>query len=227
MGKILIPGGGGGADLDAITATASDVRKNKVIVDKNGEPLAGTMNEQAGGTYTPGTSDRVLVPANTFVTSAIIMKGDPNLTKDNIKKNVPIFGVTGSHSGYVVTPTDLYLRGNNPAGFTTQNCALAAGQINIYSQSFPYIQCTRNVVGFSKLNVEANIYEIDGIQKGCGIQVSIGGITLKSLSGAPGKQVFSVSLEGAQVSGTLTISFILKYKASNEVGGVVYRVWLS
>ena len=103
MGKILIPGGGGGADLDVITATAPDVRKNKVIVDKDGEPLAGAMNEQAGGTFTPGTSDRVLVPANTFVTSAIIMKGDPNLIAGNIKKNVPIFGVIGSHDGYVVS----------------------------------------------------------------------------------------------------------------------------
>ena len=120
MGKILIPGGGGGADLDVITATAPDVRKNKVIVDKDGEPLAGVMNEQAGGTFTPGTSDRVLVPANTFVTSAIIMKGDPNLTAGNIKKNVPIFGVMGSHSGYVVTPTDLYLHGNN--AYCTKLC---------------------------------------------------------------------------------------------------------
>ena len=93
---ILIPGGGGGADLDVITATAPDVRKNKVIVDKDGEPLAGVMNEQAGGTFMPGTSDRVLVPANTFVTSAIIMKGDPNLVAGNIKKDVPIFGVIGS-----------------------------------------------------------------------------------------------------------------------------------
>ena len=185
------------------------------------------MNEQAGGTFTPGTSDRVLVPANTFVTSAIIMKGDPNLTAGNIKKNVPIFGVMGSHSGYVVTPTDLYLHGNNAAGFTAQNCAFAAGQINIYSQSFPHIQCSRNVVGFSALNVDANIYEIDGVQNGCGIQVNMAGITLKSLSGSPGRRVFSVSLAGAQVSGTLTISFILRYKASNEVGGVVYRVWLS
>ena len=54
------------------------------------------MNVTAGGTFMPGTSDRVLVPANTFVTSAIIMKGDPNLVAGNIKKDVPIFGVIGS-----------------------------------------------------------------------------------------------------------------------------------
>lgn len=94
MGKILIPGGGGGADLDVITATAPDVRKNKVIVDKDGEPLAGAMNEQAGGTFTPGTSDRVLVPANTFVTSAIIMKGDPNLIAGNIKRMCRYLGLS-------------------------------------------------------------------------------------------------------------------------------------
>ena len=31
----------GGADLDVITAAASDVRKGKVIVDRDGNPLTG------------------------------------------------------------------------------------------------------------------------------------------------------------------------------------------
>ena len=43
MGRLWIPGSGGGADLDVITAAASDVRKGKVIVDKDGNPLTGTM----------------------------------------------------------------------------------------------------------------------------------------------------------------------------------------
>ena len=38
MSDILIPYGGGGVDLDVVTATATDVRKGKVIVDKNGDP---------------------------------------------------------------------------------------------------------------------------------------------------------------------------------------------
>lgn len=117
MGKILIPGGGGGADLDVITATAADVRKNKVIVDREGEPLAGTMKEMAGGTYTPGTADVVLVPANTFVTAPIIMKGDRNLVAGNIKKNVTIFNITGSFEGWVAGNGELYRYGNNAAGF--------------------------------------------------------------------------------------------------------------
>ncbi|MEY8357096.1 hypothetical protein AALB39_27645 [Lachnospiraceae bacterium 54-53] len=60
MGKIWMPGGGGGADLDVITAGASDVMAGKVIVDKEGESLTGTMPNRgavnqalnAGGSYT-------------------------------------------------------------------------------------------------------------------------------------------------------------------------------
>ena len=43
MGKIWMPGGGAGADLDIITAGAGDVLSGKVIVDKDGNPLPGTL----------------------------------------------------------------------------------------------------------------------------------------------------------------------------------------
>ena len=38
---IWLPGGGG-ADLDAVTASAGDVLAGKVIVGPDGEPLTGT-----------------------------------------------------------------------------------------------------------------------------------------------------------------------------------------
>ena len=38
-----MPGGGGGVDLDVITAAASDILDGKVIVDKEGNPLTGSM----------------------------------------------------------------------------------------------------------------------------------------------------------------------------------------
>lgn len=42
---IWLPGGGG-ADLDAITAESGDVLEGKVILDSEGEPLLGTMPER-------------------------------------------------------------------------------------------------------------------------------------------------------------------------------------
>lgn len=43
MGTILMPGGGGGIDLDLVTALAGDVLSGKVIVGADGEPLTGTL----------------------------------------------------------------------------------------------------------------------------------------------------------------------------------------
>lgn len=43
MGMILMPGGGGGTDLDVVTALAGDVLSGKVIVGPDGEPLTGTL----------------------------------------------------------------------------------------------------------------------------------------------------------------------------------------
>jgi hypothetical protein len=82
MSDIWIPYGGG-TDLDPVTAGAADVRKGKVIVDKNGNPLTGTMAEIAAKTYTPGTANQVIA-ANQFLAGAQTIKGDGNLTANNI-----------------------------------------------------------------------------------------------------------------------------------------------
>ncbi len=60
MAECIVLKGGGGADLDVVTAGKPDVLAGKVIVDKDGEPLTGTMPNRgavsatlnAGGSYT-------------------------------------------------------------------------------------------------------------------------------------------------------------------------------
>ncbi len=98
MSNIWIPYGGG-ADLDPVTAGAADVRKGKVIVDKNGSPLTGTMAEIAAKTYTPGTANQVIA-ANQFLAGAQTIKGDGNLTANNIVYGKSIFGVSGNVRKY-------------------------------------------------------------------------------------------------------------------------------
>lgn len=62
----------------------------------NGNKVTGTMATQGGGTYTAGTADKTVVPANRFVTGNVVVKGDANLTAGNIKKGVKIMGITGT-----------------------------------------------------------------------------------------------------------------------------------
>lgn len=121
MSEILIPAAsGGGADLDPVTAAAADVRKGKVIVDKNGNPLTGTMAEKAAATYTPGKANQTIA-ANQYLAGAQTIKGDANLLAQYIKKNVTIFGVKGTFEGWVPVATDLYYNGVNTHGFTADS----------------------------------------------------------------------------------------------------------
>lgn len=48
MAECILMKGGGGADLDAVTAAAGDVLEGKVIVGADGEPLTGSMADNSG-----------------------------------------------------------------------------------------------------------------------------------------------------------------------------------
>lgn len=124
MGKIWMPGGGGGADLDVITAGAGDVLAGKVIVDKEGELLTGTMPNrgasggllQAGQTYTipagyhngSGTVAANNLAGQTGATAAAahILNGQTAWVNGN--------KITGNMPNYSTTPTPIdAIRMNN------------------------------------------------------------------------------------------------------------------
>ena len=86
MGKIWMPGGGGGADLDVVTAGKPDVLTGKVIVDKDGDPLTGTMVNRGGVSQGLGVNGTYIIP-----------EGYHNGT-GKVTQNIPIQGadVTGT-----------------------------------------------------------------------------------------------------------------------------------
>ena len=69
MGKVIpmLGGGGSGADLDMITATAADVRAGKVIVDKEGNPVTGTEPERGAWNGAVGMNAQVAIPEGTIM----------------------------------------------------------------------------------------------------------------------------------------------------------------
>ena len=170
MSDIWIPYGGG-ADLDPVTATAADVRKGKTIVDKDGNPIGGTMPDIAGRTITPTTSQQTLNGGG-YLTGDIVVPGFTPPSANVIKKGyvLNLFGIkiTGSFEGWVPTPQDLYYNGTNPAGFTiNSNCAAFQNtRIVMTSESssneINTIQFTKsyNVQSYSKLIFEGKFDSI-------------------------------------------------------------------
>lgn len=95
MGKILMQGTGGGADLDLVTAKASDILLGKVIIGPDGEPLTGTIPTIAARTITPGKSNQV-INSGQYLGGNITVAGDADLVAANIIYGKNIFGVAGN-----------------------------------------------------------------------------------------------------------------------------------
>lgn len=82
--------------------TNSDVLTGKIAYGANGKTV-GTMPNNGSKYYTPTTSN-IAIPQGYHNGSGYV-RGDVNLIAENIKKDVTIFNVTGTHDG-VMTETD-------------------------------------------------------------------------------------------------------------------------
>lgn len=97
MGKIWMPGGGGGADLDVVTAGAGDVLSGKVIVDKDGNPLPGTMPNRGAISQALGINGTYTIPAGYHngsgkVTQSIATMGAQTINPSASKQTVSSSG---------------------------------------------------------------------------------------------------------------------------------------
>lgn len=103
MGKIWMPGGGGGTDLDVITAETGDVLAGKVIVDKDGNPLTGTMPNNGAVSQALGINGTYTIPAGYHNGSGKVTQSTPTLGAQTI---------TPSTSQQTVASSGKYMTGN-------------------------------------------------------------------------------------------------------------------
>lgn len=95
-----IPGG-------ALSSPSISINSSGVITATSGVSTAGylstgasksntkSLSTKGAATITPSTKDQTAVSSGYYTTGAVTVKGDSNLTADNIKKGTTIFGVTG------------------------------------------------------------------------------------------------------------------------------------
>lgn len=93
------------------------------------------MTTQAGTTITPSIGRKLAVQSSRYTTGDVYVAGDSNLTSDNIKKGVSIFGVAGSYEG---TPSN-----------SDEKVKVFSGTVDPYSTSRLSIDLPENVSEYS------------------------------------------------------------------------------
>lgn len=120
---------------------------------------------QGGSTTTPGTSNKTVVTANRYVNGNVVVAGSGNLIAGNIKKGINIFGITGTHDGYVALAGDLYNRGTQGSigggiAGATSTIIFDSGQITFKfargSQRYVYNKLPINFTGYKTIKVECS-----------------------------------------------------------------------
>jgi hypothetical protein len=309
MAECIVLKGGGGADLDVVTAGAPDILAGKVAVDKDGEPVTGTMANRGSayhgvgsglntqglyyyigpGYYSEGSNNPWVYMTRAEVAATLgiepwKIRGDvnlcgvqggipmqgadvsgtdraratnmsnwagtinlgvrngyylngvswiqqdiPNYQPWNIKKDVNIGGVVGTFEGWVPTANDLYVRGNNIAGWdwlTSTGGSFDTGQITTKSAGGGsiYTKYPVGLTGYNYLNIEGYTSNGSGILK-----------TLRLWNGATDSRLMGFMDLRNYGAGNYTYSFsIAAWQITNNIKieheylpGAIYRIWLS
>lgn len=127
-------------DISNDTITADIFAEGYTAHDKTGNIITGTLMHQSGKTVTPGTSNIVAVESGKYTTSTVYVKGDSNLTAENIKSGTSIFGVTGSYVDS--TPIEISTDAGMEAVLTSDNVGKVykfTGTSNTYTNGDLYI----------------------------------------------------------------------------------------
>ena len=86
-----------GSDTSDATATADDILSGKTAY-VNDTKITGNIESKTAKTYIPTTKDQTIA-SGIYLAGEQIIKGDVNLVPSNIKKDVSLFGVSGTYEG--------------------------------------------------------------------------------------------------------------------------------
>lgn len=112
----MVGSSGGSGDLSNVTATAGDVRENKVFVNSSGNEVTGTLTDNGAYSGIISDTNALSIPngIHSGSTARISQTERAKIIPSNIVSGVTILGVAGSAvtSGYAIngveyTATDL------------------------------------------------------------------------------------------------------------------------
>lgn len=142
------------------------------------------LTTKSAQTYTPTTTDQTIASGQ-YLTGVQIIKGDANLLAENIKKDVVIFGITGTYEGDVPSGYTVTVSLTNPinsSDFDRFYIYAATSSTDYYPDTL--IGQITSPTGSTTVNVDANYYGICLYAVGIGDYQSFGSDNISCTGGA-------------------------------------------
>lgn len=233
--------GGGSADLDQITATASDILAPKKSVNGDGDVIIGTIPSLSATTWTPGTSAQTIASGQYLSgIQTISAISNTNLSASNIKKgttitikagNNTIYSVTGTWEGYVPDSASFYDRGSK--GVSTLSIYDGDGVLGTsaitspgvwsgssssgYIYNFSIVAGGKSAIGYTKLVIEGTNFKTNSSgTHGTNFKYA------SSASGAPNGTV--IPTDNSLTTGTATKITLTLSTAAINAGNVYWFI---
>ncbi len=203
------------------------VTVNKGYQSEQKKLTVGT--EKAADTITPGTADQSIA-AGTYLSGKQTIKGEANLLPENIKKDVSIFGVVGTHevesgtsAGVAVGTIFAYPASVPPEGAYLLNGQTIANCSTIYPKFWEWVQ-SAGVRIIDSATYEAELAST-GVCGGFAVDTEAGSIRLPSVmqgtlwgadSGSTGQ---SLAAGLPNITGSFTPRDSAAYPAGAGTGG--------
>ena len=224
------------ADQSAV-ASAAGVNGDYMLDSINILGVQGKIQSMAGVTITPQTYAQTVWSAWKRMTGnveiAAVALPPANVIKKGYRYWIGSNYVDGTCEGYFPTPNDLYLRGNNPAGF---KCTNAAAFVTFFLDHIEIRDTskTKSIDAVNKFNLtgHANL-KIEG--EFCNGATSGRILTIYRGSGTGWNSFAQYTFAGSSCTGRITITLplpanlgeqLISLSFGSSITGNIYRVWL-
>jgi hypothetical protein len=118
------------------------------------------LTTKSAQTYTPTTTDQTIASGQ-YLTGVQIIKGDANLLAENIKKDVVIFGITGTYEGDVPSGYTVTVSLTNPVnGSSFSSCYIRSTLSNDIYDNVDTIGSISSATGSTEVSVDSTLYGI-------------------------------------------------------------------
>lgn len=194
-------------DVTQDTVQANNLLSGNTATKNDGTKVNGSVTQKSAQTYIPTTTDQTIASGQ-YLTGVQTIKGDANLLAENIKKDVVIFGITGTYEGGGSSNYTVTVSLTNPLNRSEfSSCVIFEALSNDPWDTGKQLDVIISADGTKTIQLSSSVYGLNIKAHGTSVSIptsgisTTGGVTLKQVDG----EIVIVEVTG---DGTITLDSI-------------------